>query len=208
MDKNKNSQMVDLQLFPCISYFKLLSHLTYVELNLYDRFRKSSFHNRYVIAGANGLVNLTIPIAGGREQKKAIKEIEIDVTTDWQIKHWRTILSAYSKSPFFDYYSYEVREMVFNPEKKLVGFNIFILEGICKLLNLNVLFQELLDSKEQEEDNDTYNISPKNFQEDTLGPVPKYAQVFEDKIGFQPNLSILDMLFCSGPESRTLLEKL
>ena len=111
------------------------------------------------------MINLTIPIAGGREQKKPISQIEIDYTTNWQTKHWRTILSAYNNSPFFDYYSEEVKEMIFNPEKRLFNFNLFILEKICKLLNINCLYDITSTLNNQEGNNFTFDISPKNFQE-------------------------------------------
>jgi hypothetical protein len=34
---------------------------------------------------------------------------------------------------------------------------------------------------------------------------PHYTQVFADRWGFKPNLSILDLLFNTGPEAKNLL---
>jgi hypothetical protein len=40
---------------------------------------------------------------------------------------------------------------------------------------------------------------PSNFSSPENGPFLKYPQVFEDKIGFQINMSVLDLLFNVGP---------
>ena len=205
--------LIENQLFPCIDFFKKLVEIKHVKIELYEHFQKTSFRNRFVIAGANGLANLTIPVAGGREQKTLMTQIEIESTGGWATKHWRSITSAYSKAPFFDFYSEEVRWMVFNPEKNLFNFNLFIITRLCKLLNINV-FIDFSDrykaSPEQltEGELDFRNkFLPKNFQNDRDNWQPKYSQVFEDRLGFQPNLSILDLLFCEGPNSVHLLEK-
>lgn len=195
---------IDLQLFPCIDFFKILKREINMQINIYERFRKMSFHNRYVVAGANGIVNLTIPIRGGREQKRLITDVEIDDTSDWQKKHWRTLVSGYAKAPFFDYYSEEIKALIFNEEKSLANFNIFILEKLLNWLNINIVNYN--SSSEQAFSREFHNtLLPRNFQKNNLDWKPKYAQVFEDRIGFQPNLSVIDLLFNVGPASSGLL---
>lgn len=198
---------IDSQTFPCINYFKTLFKCSYLNFNSFERFKKSSFNNRYIIAGANGLVNLTIPIAGGREQKALITEIEIDYSVDWQTKHWRTIVSAYSKSPFFDYYCNDIKKMLFNKEQKLFEFNYFILSRIFQIVGIQVDVNTNDGFDAGATQTITSSLLPKNFQENTLDWKPKYEQVFENKLGFQSNLSILDLLFCVGPNSRKLLDE-
>ena len=196
--------MIDLQLFPCVDYFKILANEKNAEIFIYDRFRKMSFHNRFVLAGANGIVHLTIPIKGGREQKKLITEVEIDHSFDWQKKHWRTLVSGYAKAPFFDYYSEEIRTLLFNRENNLTNYNIYILRKICSWLKISVVVNEIGQVFTTDEDYRN-TILPRNFQNDAATWKPTYPQVFEDKIGFQPNLSILDLLLNVGPASRDLL---
>src|SRR3954453_12521101 len=96
--------VIDLHCFPSIDYFKILSRYKYVILEKYENFKKSTFRNRFHIATANGVIPLTIPIAGGREQKVPIKGVVIDNGRDWRTSHWRSIVSAYKKAPFFEYY--------------------------------------------------------------------------------------------------------
>lgn len=201
-------QIIDCQLFPCIDYIKELIKYKYTKIDKYEYFKKMSFRNRYIIAGANGLISLTIPVAGGREQKKLIGEIEIDHTSNWPTKHWRSITSAYSKAPFFDFYAEEVKSMIFNPEKNLFNFNVFIVTRLSNLLNINAYISFTDEYKEAVDETDSRNkFLPRNFQMNAAIWKPRYAQVFEDRLGFQPNLSILDLLFCEGANARYLIER-
>jgi hypothetical protein len=202
--------LIDLQLFPSINYFKKLIESTHVRIEEYENFQKMSFRNRYLIYSSNGVAHLTVPIVGGREQKTLITDVEIDYSTDWRIKHWRSIRSAYSKAPFFDYYSSEIRDLLYSGENSLFNFNFFILKKLCNLLNVSLIISfttgyyrtydaDILDYRNK--------LLPKSFQNDVDNWQPKYPQVFEDRYGFQPNLSILDLLFCEGPNARNLIEK-
>ena len=200
------SLIVDCQLFPCIYYFKKLIEHKYVKIEACESFQKMSFRNRYVIAGANGIQSLTVPLIGGREQKNLIKEVRIDNTTDWKTKHWRSLLSAYSKAPFFEYYGQEIKNLIFSEEEFLFELNIKILAWACNVLKVNVLVEFTKAFLHQyEEEFDFRNcLLPKSFQNPEYR-VRHYPQVFEDRIGFQPNLSIIDLILCEGPNAKSLL---
>ena len=79
--------IIDSQLFPCIDYMKKLIVYKHVIIEAYETFQKMSFRNRYVISGADNIINLSIPIAGGREQKTLIKDVRIDNATNWHTRH-------------------------------------------------------------------------------------------------------------------------
>lgn len=201
---------IDNQLFPCIYYMNALSLNKYIKIEKYDHFEKMSFRNRYIIAGANGLQNLTVPVAGGREQKALMKDVRIDNSVNWKMKHWRSLISAYSKTPFFEFYYTDIQALLFSKEEFLFPFNIAVLEWLCKTLKINVTieFTEVF-RKEYREGADYRNcILPKNFQDNSKRQLPHYPQVFEDRLGFQPNLSILDLLFCQGPNALSLLHQM
>ncbi|GEO08145.1 WbqC family protein [Segetibacter aerophilus] len=201
--------VIDCQIFPSIDFIKKGIESKHIIIESYEYFKKSSFRNRYVIAGANGLINLTVPVAGGREQKKLITEVEIDNTLNWRTKHWRSIESSYNKAPFFDYYREEIKSLIFLEEEKLFSFNIFILNSVHKMLGVNTSVGFTKEYKKFYEDNtDLRNkLLPGKFQANQDNWQPKYAQVFQDRLGFQPNLSILDLLFCEGPNSSNLIER-
>jgi len=199
--------IIDSQIFPTIDYFKIISQNKYVKIDECDKFRKMSFSNRYVIAGANGLITLTAPVVGGREQKALMKDIKVDDTTNWRTSHWRSIVSSYNSSPYFDYYRAEVEKMLFFNTSFLYDLNILILGNILKLMDINtIVFLNSLSGIDEVAAIDFRNhILPKNYQHDSFNWRPKYSQVFEERIGFQPNLSILDLLFCEGPNAKNLL---
>ena len=201
--------VIESQSFPCIGYVKKLSTFKHVKIEAYESFQKISFRNRYVISGANNAISLSIPIAGGREQKTLIKDVRIDNATDWQTRHWRTLLSAYNKAPFFDFYSLDVKNLIFSGESNLISLNSKMLGWICKTLGINVMLEftdQYIAHYDGQTDCRNYFL-PKSFQKDTTYLIPKYPQVFEDRLGFQPNLSIIDLIFCVGPNASDLLAR-
>lgn len=203
------SFIIDSQCFPCFNYINFLIKSKYIKIEKYDLFKKMSFRNRYVICGANGLINLTIPITGGREQKTLMKDVLIDNSVNWQIKHWRSLTSSYSKAPYFEFYAEEVKSLIFGKEEFLLAFNMKALDWVLKVLKIELLLgltEGSTRNYEGEEDFRNYFL-PKSFQQTTKGSFPHYSQVFEDRFGFQPNLSILDLIFCEGPNAIHLLQQ-
>src|ERR1043165_7225333 len=115
-----NHYIIETQYFPCIDYFKLAAKASDYKIEQWENFQKMSFRNRCIIAGSNGLIGLTVPVKGGREQKKLIKDIEIDYTIDWKTVHCRSIASSYAGAAFFDFYSQQAFELITRPYKYLM----------------------------------------------------------------------------------------
>lgn len=199
--------ILETQYFTLIDAFKALLRVKHIKIEQYEHFKKMSFRNRCVISTANGPTSLSVPIAGGREQKGLIRDIKIDNFVPWQRAHLRTLISAYSKAPFFNYYFAEVETLLNANEKFLFDLNLKTLSLLIKVLKINISVQ--LTSEYLLEYSDALDmrnkILPKNFQKDRENWKPRYSQVFEDRVGFQPNLSMLDLLFCEGPNAINLL---
>src|SRR5688500_10627051 len=102
--------VVDFQYFPPSILFKSLSHATHLFFERYENFQKMSFRNRLMIVGGTGPVLLTIPLRYGRNQKCVIKDVLIDNRIRWQDNHWKTIVSCYNRSPWFEFYFDELRD--------------------------------------------------------------------------------------------------
>lgn len=201
--------IIDSQIFPSLNYFKLLVKEKDVKIELCDKFEKRSFRNRYLIATANGMLSLTAPVAGGREQRCPMKEVKIDDTENWRKKHWKAITSAYKKAPFFEFYSEKIQGLLFQQESDLITMNMNILHVLIGILKLDVLVS-LTDSfvPNYETGTDYRNrIKPGDRETGLSGFQPKYPQVFEDRTGFLPDMSILDLLFCEGPNASNLLKE-
>ena len=198
--------IVDNQYLGSVIYYKSLFNSLYVELEVYERHQKSGFSNRCYIAGANGLITLSIPLLKGRNQKNPVNEIEIDNQQKWQKKHWKAIESSYMRSPWFEFYKDDLKAFYEKEYRFLFDLNKDLLVYILKKINWQgeLLQTTLYDEKPVDKTDNRNVVLPKNY---LTFPVIKYPQVFEEKLGFLPNLSIIDLLFCCGKNSNAYLSK-
>lgn len=200
--------IVSTAYFPPIQFFSKLANYDKVLLEAKEHFVKSSFRNRCYIAGPNGLLRLTIPIKGGKiQQRIPIKKIEIDNDDNWKKIHWKSFCSCYQRSPYFEYYEDQFKKAFFQQYSLLFDWNLHLINVIIEMIDLTVNL-EFTNSYEKEYSFDfRTEIHPKRY---LTGPdlnfkPPKYIQVFEDRLPFLPNLSIIDLLFCEGPNTKPLL---
>ncbi|OQP62711.1 hypothetical protein A3860_27260 [Niastella vici] len=200
--------IVESQYFPPVTLFKKSIEFLNIEFDIYEPWRKMSFRNRCVVVGSHGPINLSIPVLEGREQKKLMKEVVIDNRKPWQSQHWKTITSCYNRSPWFSFYEPELAGLYRQPVELLHDWNRICFEWVTgKLgLTLHVDYLECVpDGLAGQMVVDWRNkLTPKTLQEDGANPVI-YHQVFEDRIGFIPHLSVLDLLFCEGKNARRIL---
>jgi hypothetical protein len=202
--------LAELQYFSPISVFKYSIHATHIFFNIYEALPKMSFRNRCIIAGAGGVLHLSIPLQGGRDLKVALKDTRIANEGKWQLEHWRSITSAYNRSPYFEFYRDELLNFYEKKFSFLVDWNLALFEWVCRILDIRAEIHVLANTdhgSEQKMDCDIRNLwLPRNFFRDLQISSVKYRQVFEERIGFQPNLSILDLIFCEGANARNVLE--
>jgi WbqC-like protein family len=161
-----------------------------------------------MIAGANGIINLSVPLKNGRDQKAIMKDVCIDDREDWQKQHWKSLVSAYNRSPWFEHYRDELGRLYETQIKFLCDWDLVCFEWASEKLGLHpavLATGAFKDQYEPAEYTDLRNrVLPKNYR-DFTGVT--YRQVFEDRLGFIPNLSILDLLFCEGKAARELLAR-
>ena len=187
-----------------IQYYSILSNFGEVYLEQYAHYIKQTYRNRCQILTANGVMNLTIPVDKVSGTKVLDKDVRIS-NTDWQRVHWAAIESAYNNSPFFLYYSDDIKPLYEKKFDFLLDFNFQLQEIIVSLIGLNTkltLTNLYLDSNELDF---REKLSPK-YKGDNLNFIAKpYYQVFKEKYGFVENLSIYDLLFNMGNESILIL---
>jgi hypothetical protein len=202
--------VVESQYFPVSILFKKSIEILNIKIDEYEPWRKMSFRNRCVVAGANGPINLSIPVLEGREQKKAMNEVAIDNRKPWQAQHWKTITSCYNRSPWFDFFSHELEEIYRQRFELLIDWNRTCFEWVNRVLGKQLrveYIQTKYDVKEGANEVDWRNkLVPKTILQEFPRPV-RYRQVFEERTGFIPHLSILDLLFCEGRNARAILSK-
>ncbi len=202
--------------FGPVQWYQKLYRYDQVLIEQYDSYQKQTFRNRCVIATANGLQALTVPVehpANSQElivNSPKVKDLRISDHNQWRRIHWNALQSAYSESPFFEYYADDIRPFFEKRYTFLIDFNEEIRQKMCELIDIHPhveYTQEYIPADSSltpplstfQDFRDV--IHAKHPQPDADFIPRAYWQVFDRKYGFRPNLSILDLLFCMGPES-------
>ncbi|MDO4800967.1 MAG: WbqC family protein [Prevotellaceae bacterium] len=175
--------------FGSVGYFKLLNSVTDVQFEQHENYQKQTFRTRCEIGTSQGRQILSIPVEGSHGQKCLIKDVRISDHGKWRHQHWNAIVSAYGDSPFFEYYQDDILPFFEKKWDFLFDFNMEITYKLCELLDIHP----------------TIGLTD-NFcgitNDLTFPQVGKpYYQVHQQKTGFLPNLSVLDLLFNMGNES-------
>ena len=196
--------LLELHYLPSIQYISKFVQFEKVWIEQQENYHKGSYRNRCHIATANGMIRLSIPLVKGKNSQQNIQQTKIFWLDNWAKKHWQAIQSAYGNSPFFEYYADELKPIFEKKYDSLFDWNKDLLFKILELLDIEteVTFTENYVKSMGEDIVDFRNkISPKKkeFTEDSFFDLNPYPQVFMEKHGFLPNLSILDLLFCAGP---------
>lgn len=175
-----------------------------VWIERYEHFPKQTYRNRCVIATANGALNLSIPIQKGLKEHTKMKDVKISYDADWQRLHWMSLQTAYRSSPYFEYYEEIFAPFYHKKEVFLFDFNQKLLEETLQLLKMPVQFfyTEAYQSMPEALQDFRAQIHPKR---PPLTKSRPYYQVFDDKFGFMPNLSIIDLLCSQGPGAGTYI---
>ena len=214
--------------FGRVQWYQKLHRYDRILIEQHDSYQKQTYRNRCVIATANGLQALTVPVEHSSNlspltsnlspltthlsplTSNFTKDLRISDHNQWRRVHWNALQSAYSESPFFEYYADDLRPFFEQKYDRLVDFNEAIRQRVCDLLDIHPQV-EYTSEYISHLSPLTSNLSPLDDFRDVISakhPLPDadfqpkpYWQVFRHKHGFAPNLSILDLLFCMGPES-------
>lgn len=202
---NSVAPLISTAYLPPISLFALLVHETTATVERLETFPKQTYRNRAVILTANGPLPLVVPVVRHYGNHTRTENIGISYSEPWHIKHWRAIVSAYSASPYFLYYRDEIEKIITTPHERLIDLNNELLVWALKKLKIDCTLHYNEDyapvgSIERDYRN---SFSPKKKEVPT--PLLPYRQVFDAKMPFVPNLSIIDLLFNTGPDAKRYL---
>ena len=184
-----------------ISYYCHMIHSSNeLVIEVYEHFLKQTYRNRCTIYGANGKLDLIIPLKKWKNHT-AIKDIEISYDSNWQKLHWKSIESAYRSSPYFEFYETDLKPFYFGKETKfLLDFNGQLQEKILELIDVQLELETSTSYAVSNEVSDDLRMYFNPKKETDLEFQP-YIQVFENNHGFIKNLSIIDLLFNEGPQT-------
>ena len=194
--------------FGPIQWYQKLYRYDRVIIEQYDSYQKQTYRNRCVIATANGVQALTVPVEHA-DDKILTKDLRISDHNQWRRVHWNALQSAYSESPFFEYYADDLHPFFEKKYDYLLDFNEAIRQKICELIDIHPNVEYTTSFKSHPLTSSPSHpltdfrdvINAKHPQPDADYTPKEYWQVFQCKYGFLPNLSILDLLFNMGPES-------
>ena len=195
-------------LAPVQYYTKLMQCTGTAYIEAYDNYTKQTYRNRCMIADANGPLALTIPTEKTGEGKCLMRDIRISDHGNWRHQHWNALEAAYRHTPFFQYYEDNFRPFYEKRIDFLYDFNMQLTELVCSLIGLEVILNSTEEYMHKTDGMADFRhiITPKlSWEEDADFHPTAYYQVFREKHGFIPNLSIADLLFNMGPESILVL---
>ncbi|CAM1349312.1 WbqC family protein [Tenacibaculum halocynthiae] len=192
--------------FAPIAQYSKISQCDSVTFEFEDNFQKQTYRNRCYIYGANGKLSLNIPVKHKQsEGRKKTKDAMVENEFPWQQQHFKSLQSAYHTSPFFEFYEDDIHKIFSKKYSFLhdvvVDTHLFVADAlqISESYSKTTCYDDTA-----EEDFRSLAIAKKGIKVE----MDTYIQMFDDKHGFIPNLSILDLLFMEGPNAISFLEKI
>tara|TARA_B100000524_G_scaffold320078_2_gene200337 strand:+ start:218 stop:835 length:618 start_codon:yes stop_codon:yes gene_type:complete len=194
--------------FPNIEFFSHLVKSNEIFFEVTDNYQKQTLRNRCSIYGSNGKLNLVVPVKFSSSKREKFKDIKICYDSNWQKIHLKSIQSAYRNSPYYSFFEDYFIELFQQKEKYLIDislksikviYNILEIESNYKITNSYISNYDILIDKR--------DLAKKNKNKD-MNLFKPYDQVFQEKYGFLPNLSVIDLIFNQGINSLELLKKI
>lgn len=191
--------------FPSIAHFVAMLQANHIIFEVCDNYQKQTYRNRASIYGANGKLDINVPVVYSQKNRQLYKDVVIFNADNWQIQHLKSLESAYRTSPFYEFYIDELMPLFEMDIKTIMDYNIKCLETVFDCLQLPFVYSKT-ESFELKPNNVLDARTLANSRKEIPQNLKPYAQVFDEKHGFLSNLSILDLLFNEGPNTELYLE--
>ena len=223
--------LTELHYHPPAALFAALVNADCLLLEAHEHYRKQTYRNRCLIRTAQGVQPLTVPVLdGNRAEKVSVADIEIDYRQNWIHQHWRTLQTAYGNSPYFEYYADYLNDIYVGKPVLLFDLNLQFLRLLLRCfrltlpLHLTTEYQVAYPIPSSFVNSATITaeftqpiivdrrdwLTPKPVTQSLKPDTPAvqslvrpYPQVFGP--GFEPGLSVLDLLFSQGPAAGNFL---
>jgi WbqC-like protein family len=198
--------LIELHFLPSLEYFCALKKFDQIVLEKHEHYMKQSYRNRCYINTSNGTHVLTVPLTE-KHGKVLVKDVRIDYSTKWQNIHWRTLQSAYKNAPFYEHYEEVLHSHLSKEYQFLFDLNLALLSFCLKSLKWDLKLSESVSYQKNPDpfitDLRSAIQAKKPYSERPYYKPASYQQVFGNM--FVPNLSLIDLLFCEGPNAGRLI---
>ncbi|WP_294672285.1 WbqC family protein [uncultured Fluviicola sp.] len=185
--------------FGSVRYFQDLVKFKQVVFENTDHLPKQTFRNRMVILGSQGSQVLTMPLEKPFGSKTATKDVLVSYQQNWPLLHWKALKTAYASAPYFEHYASDIEKLLFKKHQFLVDFDLEITQFFFDTYQLSV------DFSFTEKYEASYPEDHRTCDYENLKMTGEYNQVLFTQKQFNPQVSILDLLFCEGPIGRRLI---
>lgn len=205
-----NSVLLSTAYFPPISWVAVAFSANEAIIEVHETYPKQTYRNRCHLATASGILTLSVPVIRTYGNHTRSIDIQIDNTSNWQKTHWRSIISAYNKTPYFIYFKDIFGEPISKKYKYLIDLNATMLDCITQVLKIapigRIKSVEFEKSPEIPDYRNAFDAKTR-FHSESVIALPRYIQAFEPLTGFLNDLSILDLIFNIGNESVPYLKE-
>ncbi len=190
--------------FPNIATYIGLAKASEVSFEVHDNYQKQTYRNRTVIYSANGKIALIVPVKFSHNNRQLYRDVKIANDGKWQSTHWKSLHSAYSTSPFFEYYADDLAPLFQDEQEFIMEFNFKCLDVIAECLQWDLKYTSSNSYEKIPNKSDLRDLI--NARKEKEIQCEPYSQVFSNKYGYINNLSILDLLFNEGPNTLNYLQ--
>lgn len=193
--------ILPLAYLPSVEYFAHLVRGGCI-VDTGEHFVKRSERNRTRILATDGVMELTVHVRNANRPRQPVRDVRLDYSKRWQHQHWGALVASYKGSPYFDFYAGYFEPFYRREYEFLADYNTGLLDLLCSLMRIPMpeFSAVYVDAAEGDRD-----LRPKHKKEGPAFIAEPYVQVFSDRMPFQPNLSVADLLFAEGPEAVSVL---
>ncbi len=158
---------------------------------------KRSRQNYTLLNGANSLQRMTVP-TDRRSRRAYYDSVLVNYGRPWQRTHLHAYPTIYHNSPYFEHYWPELEPLLSASPERLIDYGLPLAKWIAKQLRPEapLRLMETVDQPDYRHWALTAHCAPEGFAP------PDYYHLFTHD---EQNVSVLDLLFCEGPQSRLIL---
>ncbi len=203
IEGHRSTKILPLLYCGNIAYYSQFKKNDHIIFDVNERFQKQTYRSRCTISSTNGNQNLIVPVERPSGKESLMHEIRISTAENWKKNHLKAIESSYRNTPFYTYYFNDLQHIISSEHNlSLVELNFQLTNYFIDRIGLNCTTEITKETYPISKEYEAFTL-PKNR---TTYRNKSYHQVFQEKHAFEPNLSILDLLFNLGPETKAILD--
>lgn len=191
--------------FGSVEHYRLLARSQRVVIDIGEHYQRQSYRSRTTIIGPNGRQDLVVQIARKSGRKMPMRNVGLSYVETWPQQHVHAIRSAYGQTPWFIHYIDEIESVILKKYDRLADLDLATLRLGMKWLGLNTeveVSEKYIEPTGEDGRSDLRSsFQPKKPLPIEVAAVPPYPQVFADRHGFTPRMSVIDLVCNCGPRA-------